>query len=369
MFLSLLLFHSALLLGQTGMIAYITGPCQAEYRMTVLDLETGDTRAIGQGDRDAFPSWSPDGHSIAYQSKQPEGTGIRIVRPAETGSDQGINHRSPWNHTPRWSPDGKKLVYTSCDDASPLRHIVVFTLDTGQETVWGSGQTGFMATAWLPSLDLMKALDPESNDSDNAAALFKLGTEAETHGAIIATGLIDTPPHLGTDLFIVTPSLSTPVLSFLDRDNKRYIAYKATPDHKARQIAYESNYGGDRELFVLGRRGIANVSNHPAADWNPVWSPDNEWLAFESFRQGPRGIYRVLVSTGNVVPVHTEDTYQCWAPDWSPDSEWIVFVSDMNGTPQLFLIRPDGGALKQVTFGDYPALCPAWQPTVPESRE
>ena len=122
-------------------------------------------------------------------------------------------------------------------------------------------------------------------------------------------------------------------------------------------------------MFVLGRRGIINVSNHHAADWNTVWSPDDDWMAFESFRGGRRGIYRLLASTGNTSPVFTGEDFDCWAPDWSPDGEWIVCVSDMTGTPQLYVVRPDGSELKQITRGEAPALAPAWQPKVKESRE
>lgn len=368
MFLSIILSVSCILFGQDGSIAYITGPSQAAYQLTVFRFDTGETTAPGRGDCDAYPQWSPDGRSIAYQTKQPEGTGIRIIRPEEP-ADQAVAHHFSWNYRPRWSPDSASLVYTSRDDTSPLSCITVYSFERGEETFWGGEQRGILSVAWLPGMELMKALDPESEDEHASIALLDLRKEAEAHGLLVSVGLIGTPPKMYTDLFITTPSLATPVLSFLEPDNQRHIEYNVNPDHDARQIAYESNDGGDRELFVLGRRGITNVSNHPAADWNPVWSPDDSWLAFESFRGGRQGIYRVLVSTGNVLPVHVGNAYNCWSPDWSPDGEWMVFVSDMSGTPQLFVIRPDGSDLRQLTFGPFPALSPTWQPVSKHRQE
>ena len=349
-------------LGQSGTLAYITGETQESWQLAILDVATGETTAIGQGDRDAYPEWSPDGERLVYQSKSPDNVGIRVVN-ADGSDDTPLRHQYSWNFRPRWSPDGTRIVYSAEGDTAPLRAVVVYDLHDQRERIWGGEHRGFESPVWLPTTDLVKALDPDDQAAAEALGLYMLESEAEAHGVVLAVGMVGKPPHMTTEVFILTPSFAVPLLSFLIPDSHRYVKWRPTPDHKGRQIAYESDEGGDREIFVLGRRGIVNISNHPAADWHPVWSPDNSWLAFESFRAGRRGIYRALVSTANVAPVHAGERYDCWSPAWSPDGNWLAFVSDMSGAAQLHLCRPDGEDMRQVTSGPAMALSPTWRPT------
>ena len=43
---------------------------------------------------------------------------------------------------------------------------------------------------------------------------------------------------------------------------------------------------------------------------------------------------------------HPEDDF---APVWSPDSEWIAFVSVRNGNADIYQVRPDGSDEQQLT--------------------
>jgi TolB protein len=263
---------------------------------------------------------------------------------------------------PRWSPDGTRVAWVAEDEEPMQPRVIVGDAESGAETRWGGETTAALRPVWLPTLDLMKAMDPSAQDAAAAAALVALKGEADAGGALVAPGLVGAPGKLSTEIMLVTASNAVPMLPLLVKDSARYAEWCVEPDPKGQQIAYESNDGGDREIFVIGRRGIVNVSNHRAADWNPVWSPDCKWIAFESFRGGKRGVCRVLVGTANVTPLDGGAEYQCWSPAWSADGKWVAYVSDRSGAPQIWAVPAGGGESVQLTKEAGYALAPAFKP-------
>ena len=347
--------------GPGGTLAYVAGTEQEDQCVMVLDLAAGAARRVGKGALDGAPRWSPDGARLAFETRTDAGMNICI---AETGGAAprvlGAAHDACMD--PRWSPDGRRLAWATAEGEGLNAAIMVCDVESGAEARWGGRETAALRPVWLPTLDLMKAMDPSAQDARAAEALVALKGEAEATGALVAPGLVGAPGKTGTELMLVTASNAVPMLPLLVKDSLRYAEWCVEPDGKGQQIAYESNDGGNREIFVIGRRGITNVSNHRAADWNPVWSPDNRWLAFESFRGGRRGVYRVLIGTGNVTALDAGAEYQCWSPCWSGDGKWVAYVSDRSGTPQIWAVPAAGGEAVQLTREAGYALAPAFQP-------
>jgi Tol biopolymer transport system component len=66
-------------------------------------------------------------------------------------------------------------------------------------------------------------------------------------------------------------------------------------------IAYQSRESGDWEAYIIGENGanILNVSNSPnSSDGLPTISPDGQWIAFASDREGPWAVYVAPISGG-----------------------------------------------------------------------
>jgi Tol biopolymer transport system component len=315
----------------SGQIAFLAATEQEDQRVCVLDLATDTVRPVGAGNRDGAPQWSPDGQWLAYVTGAPtEGTGVRIVRP--DGSDERLlPHAETWVYgPPAWSPDGLKLAYTSGSGLD--QRVMVYDLEAGTEEPWGSETQSILQPLW-------------TGDSQ-----------------LIAVGTTGVAGALGTDLFWVAKTSSTPARETLASTGD-YVEWLPRPNMNGDAIAYESNDGGDREIFVFEKkRGALDVSNHRAADWNPVWSPDGEWVAFESFRDGRRGIYRVNPVQVRVSNVAADPGFDAWAPAWSPDSRWIAFVSNRDGAPRLYATDIEGDEVIPLTKHTLHDFAPAWRP-------
>ncbi len=71
-------------------------------------------------------------------------------------------------------------------------------------------------------------------------------------------------------------------------------------------------------------------------DDGPDYSPDGQWIYFNSDRDGSMRIWRMRVDGTGQEPV-TRDDFNNWFPHPSPDGKWLVFLSyekDVKGHPE-----------------------------------
>ena len=55
-------------------------------------------------------------------------------------------------------------------------------------------------------------------------------------------------------------------------------------------------------------------------------------------------------------------------PTWSPNSQQIAFVSDRTGTPQIYLMGADGSNVRRITMNESWADQPTWSPRLQRDR-
>jgi len=340
-----------------GQIAFVAGGAPADQAVSVIDIESGSITRLGPGTADGAPRWSPDGRRIAFDTRSEVGRSIYVVN-ADGTAPRYLPHAARMNCDPAWSPDGERLAYAVGRGLG--RRIAVFDFATDRETVWGGEHTGLMRPRWVGHSLVQALLSPEDRDAAGIVRLFG-STDTELVG-LVAAGLVTEPGGTSTDLFLATPDMTIPFPEDVLPSKGSYAEWNPAPAHAQHALAFESDDGGDRELFVYSRRGVIDLTNHRAADWNPVWSPDDKWLAFESFRGGSPGIYRVHRDTARVYPVSVTPNAANWSPSWSPDGEWIVFVTDRTGVPRLFIANTNSEEVVPLTHGDDSARAPAWRP-------
>ncbi len=79
------------------------------------------------------------------------------------------------------------------------------------------------------------------------------------------------------------------------------------------------------------------LTNSPAQDIRPKFSPDGNRIAFTSHRDGNAEIY-VMQADGSHPQRVTDSLERDDYADWLPDSEQLVIVREHDGWHDLFLV-------------------------------
>jgi hypothetical protein len=125
-----------------------------------------------------------------------------------------------------------------------------------------------------------------------------------------------------------------------DHDEARNYHPRVSPD--GRWIAFDSDRDGDRGVYVASRDGeqLQRVSG-PGYAAVPSWSPDMKWLAFirgEPSRPRVWNLWLRDLSTGALQRHTAFRSGQVWAASWFPDGRSICYSHD----EQLIISHVDG---------------------------
>ncbi|MDE0301387.1 MAG: hypothetical protein OXN17_22405 [Candidatus Poribacteria bacterium] len=125
------------------------------------------------------------------------------------------------------------------------------------------------------------------------------------------------------------------------------------------RIVFTSYRDGNFEIYVMDADGgnQENLTNHPAYDYYPDWSPDGTKIAFASSRDGVRQIYRMDADGRNVIRL-TDGPAGKSHPDWSPDGGKIAFSVDHGGN-HIAVINVGGRNRKKL---EDRTKYPSWSP-------
>jgi TolB protein len=135
-------------------------------------------------------------------------------------------------------------------------------------------------------------------------------------------------------------------------------------------LAYTLRENGQEDLWAIsvGESGPLRLTNSPADERDPAWSPDGTRLAFASNRDGNWELYIMQIDTGAITRLTYTPGFE-GAPTWSPDGAYIAYEGYNDDTQDLdiYIISSDPsraaseGALR-ATFTPGPDIEPAWGP-------
>lgn len=120
------------------------------------------------------------------------------------------------------------------------------------------------------------------------------------------------------------------------------------------RIAFVSNRAGNEDIWIMSQTGEddlrANLTNNPARDWSPAWSPDGAQIIFNSDRDGRDTLYIMDADGRNVQALFPGEAFNDYDARWSPDGNRILFVSDRSGVGRdIYVVNADGSGLEAIT--------------------
>jgi len=283
--------------GRNGLLIFVEtlafNPLQAPSLFDVVPVGGKRPRRV-MGSAKSYmgnPAWSPNGKRIAFEWAR--GGDLDIWTANADGSHaRELTFSLAADQNPAWSPDGRRIVFQT-DRLAPNRDYDLFVMnaDGSDQHELVTGPSDQVAPAWSP--DGTRIAYAQGNffgGGDVRSSIWSVAADGSD------TRQLTTAPGVNDD----------PVWS---------------PDGS--RIAFESNRGGDYEVYVMNADGTGqrDLTNHPAFDASPAWSPDGKKIAFMSERSAKnhRDIY-VMNADGNHVIRVTRSSSIVWdtQPDWQP---------------------------------------------------
>ncbi|MEZ5550643.1 MAG: hypothetical protein R3E82_07135 [Pseudomonadales bacterium] len=254
-----------------------------DLELFVAELGSKAATQLTSNHRDeASPSWSPDGKLIAYASAESNNYDIYTIAP--DGSNRRQITRDSGNELqPAWSPDGRELAYLGVREGrmTPL----VVNLASGKTRVLGPVTGEANGIYWSPD------------------------------GKFVAI-----PERVG-------------------HQHKRLLIMPADGSGTGFGVADEAGM----EVLRL------------------AWSPDSTRIAFSAFRKPSVDVYVADVTSGLVAQL-TDDPSIDTEPVWSPDGLKLAFVSsrDRGTENQLYLMNPDGSDQVRASHSKHEEMDMSW---------
>ena len=430
------------------------------------DLERGEATPIDGTENSQTPFLSPDGEWLGFWN-YPEGKLMKIAlsggapiplcetppfHGASWGADGvivlGMSEKGIWRvsadggtpevlvtvdaqkgelaQSPQILPGGNAVLFT----LSTARNwdaalVVAQSLESGERRVvleggtdaryvptGPGGPTGHLVYALRSSLFAVSFDPRELRSGDRPIPILEhvarpIGSTSSgvSHFAFSDSGTLayipegtETPPRL---VVVDREGQATP----LTEERRMYQQIDLSPDGERLAVAIEERGKSDIWIYDIGLDRFGRLTSDGGR--GGLWSPDGEWVAFTSDRDGDIAPYRKRVDADDpaeklldrelvqgptawspdgktiIYQEHHPDTRRdLWAlpldgngeprpwlrspfeelrPDFSPDGQWLTYMSYLTGQFEIY-VQPFPGPGKRWQISTDGGLCPLWSP-------
>jgi Tol biopolymer transport system component len=317
--------------------------------LNTIDIDYGTQTKLSPVNHDVtFFSWSPDGQQLVYQASNGTNNEIYTVSWNGLSEPQILLSDSADGNYPVWSPDGKKIAFFS----RRLGHWALFAMNvdgTGQKALTDNTVFGSVAS-W-------------SQDSTKIVFNPWHNTEAPPFIAAVNTD--------GSNYIELTKG----------RNDDNNPVWSPTGD----TILFSSWKSGRLQIYSIKSdgSGLVQLTKSSGGNDSPVWSPDGTKIAFVSWRDSkyPNDceggdcnfeIYVMNADGSNQTRI-TDNPAEDWAPAWSPDGTKIAFQSLRNEpahpkdcgdkcNSEIYVMNVNGSDVMRITENETPDFNISWRP-------
>lgn len=240
---------------------------------------------------------------------------------------------------PVWSPDSRRVAYAQARLNAPTSEIRVMTLDGQSSVVYRTPGLVTAPVGWTPDGATLVIVDVRQDKS------WAIGTMPARGGPF------------------------TPLRSLGWSDDWRGGSPRLSPD--GRFVAYLEGEAGLRDVHLVRLDGSEayRITDHPADDFAPLWSPDSRHLVFKSNRLGSVSLWTVEVRDGRPVaqPVKLKEGMQSASViDWTERGLYYTQRTDTWDVYTMPMDRIEGrsaGSPRPIPYSRTGRnVSPAWSP-------
>ena len=297
----------------------------------MIRLASGSVHTVADlpGGSELFPSFAPDGRSLAFVYQTGGANTDLYLLPLTPdyqadGEPKRLTSGMRFINRPVWTPDGRELIFSAATETGMgLWRIEASGASAPRRLLLAGGD------AWFPSISRDgRRLVYERRTENSSIWRMGLGPRSRAAEEITSSTRIDALPSYSPD---------------------------------GTKIAFSSYRSGSLEIWMADADGSSPVQLTSLGQYSvvPEWSPDGKQIVFQSSGETGNHLYVVGAEGGGLRRL-AEDPDDAMQPSWSSDGRWIYFMSDRSGAHQIWRVPPQGGQAVQVTRdgGEFARVAP-----------